>query len=150
MTPQQRLLWLDPAPRRGVGTRCAPLFPRNPPAPGCSRAPGASDPGDRCPPPFWGTRDHRGSIKGQECRSGERLSQEGTAQHSQRNSRIAEKRDVWFVLTTQTDALRHVCVYGIHMLSWEIKGQQHKTRICDANAKKMYMTTRLCICTCYC
>lgn len=33
------------------------------------------------------------------------------------------KRDVWIVLTTQTDALRHVCIYGIHMLSWQMKGQ---------------------------
>lgn len=33
------------------------------------------------------------------------------------------KRDVWIMLTTQTDALRHVCIYGIHMLSWQMKGQ---------------------------
>lgn len=33
------------------------------------------------------------------------------------------KRDVWIVLTSQTDALRHVCIYGIHMLSWQMKGQ---------------------------
>lgn len=33
------------------------------------------------------------------------------------------KRDVWIVLTTQTDALQHVCIYGIHMLSWQMKGQ---------------------------
>lgn len=73
----------------------------------------------------------------------------GCCRKAQR-SRIAEKGDVWFVLTTQTDALRHVCIYGIHMLSWEIRGQQHKTRIRDANAKKTYMATRLCVCTCYC
>lgn len=35
------------------------------------------------------------------------------------------KRDVWIVLTSQTDALRHVCIYGIHMLSWQMKGQKH-------------------------
>lgn len=35
------------------------------------------------------------------------------------------KRDVWIVLTTQTDALRHVCIYGIHMLSWQMKRRQH-------------------------
>lgn len=82
-------------------------------------------------------------MKGQECRSSERLSREGSAQHGQRSSRTAEKGDVWFVLTTQTDALRHVCIYGIHMLSWEIRGQQHQTGIRDANAKKTYMATKL-------
>jgi hypothetical protein len=35
------------------------------------------------------------------------------------------RRDVWIVLTTHTDALQHVCIYGIHMLSWQMKGQQH-------------------------
>lgn len=127
----------------GGATGQAPLSPLNPSAPGHGCGLGACDPSTRCPPPFRGTRDHPGSMKGEECRSSERLSQEGTAQHGQRSSRIAEKGDVWFVLTTQTDALQHVCIYGIHMLSWEIRGQQHKTRIHNANAKKTYMATRL-------
>lgn len=143
MTPAQSLLRLDPAPRRLGATGQAPLSPLNPSAPGHGCGLGACDPGACCPPPFRGTRDHPGSMKGEECRSSERLSQEGTAQHGQRSSRIAEKGDVWFVLTTQTDALQHVCIYGIHMLSWEIRGQQHKTRIRNANAKKTYMATRL-------
>lgn len=141
---REDVLGLDPSSQEGGGAAGhAPLSPLNPSAPGRGRGLGASDPGARCPPPFRGTRDHPGSVKGEECRSSEGLSQEGTAQHSQRNSRIAEKGDVWFVLTTQTDALRHVCIYGIHMLSWEIRGQQHKTRIRDANAKKTCMATSL-------
>lgn len=149
--PQRRACsgWTQLPGEWGAAGR-TPLSPLNPSAPGRGRGLGASDPGARRPPPFRGTQDHPASMKGQECRSSERLSQEGTVQHGQRNSRITEKRDVWFVLTTQTDALRHVCIYRIHMLSWEIRGQQHKTRIHDANAKKTYMATRLCICTCSC
>lgn len=42
------------------------------------------------------------------------------------------------MLTTQTDALRHVCLYGIHMLSWEIRGQRHTARIHDASADNIH------------
>lgn len=140
VTPQQRLLGLDPA-RGRWGPRGAPRL--------TPLLLGTSDPAP-LPSSFGGTRDHPGSGKGRERRSSERLSQEGTAQHGQRSRRIAEKGDVWFVLTAQTDALRHVCIYGIHMLSWERRGQQHQTGIGDANAKKTYAATRLCVCTCSC
>lgn len=43
------------------------------------------------------------------------------------------------MLTTQTDALRHVCLYGIHMLSWEIRGQRHTARIHDGSAETISM-----------
>lgn len=71
--------------------------------------------------------EHRGAVAG------------GLRAARSEEQRDLRAGDVWFVLTTQTDALRHVCLYGIHMLSWEIRGQRHTARIHDASAETTSM-----------
>lgn len=76
--------------------------------------------------PWIPCRDHKRARLWGAASLGARAGQPELCWGAQGIARVSgTRRDVWIVLTTQTDALRHVCIYGIHMLSWQMKGQQH-------------------------